>query len=228
MATSTINQSVFASNSTYSLSRPLSHSYKNVNIVKVCISTYSSTTKDFGFDISGSVPNTDLATSVSMTLGTAVNATYINIGFNVILICDGFNSLVTILSWNITSYNTNITTATTVPATFSYNTFFEGLYIATANPSNCRLVWVVSSLDFATQTAKVLWWANTTQGVLFNAVKYVRVFGMIINTGLASTILRYKYFTVGWQTTTSPTTSTINANSNKTTYNLGNEFILFK
>lgn len=76
MATSTIGQSVFAQNSTYTLTKPLSHSYRNVNWVKVCLSTYSSTTKDFGFDIFGST-STDPATSISMTLGTVVNATFI-------------------------------------------------------------------------------------------------------------------------------------------------------
>lgn len=123
MATSTIGLSVFAQNTTYTLTKPLSHSYKNVNFVKVCISTYSSTAKDYGFDISGST-STDPATSVSMTLGTVVNATYINIGFNVILICDGFNSIVSVLSWNLTTYNTNITTPTVVPLTNVYSTFF--------------------------------------------------------------------------------------------------------
>lgn len=123
MATSAIGQSVFAQNSTYTLTRPLSHSYQNINFIKVCISTYSSTVKDFGFDISGST-STDPATSVSMTLGTVANSTFVNIGFHVILVCDGFDSIVSVVSWNITVYNTNITVPAVVPTTNTFASFF--------------------------------------------------------------------------------------------------------
>lgn len=80
---------------------------------------------------------------------------------------------------------------------------------------------MVSGLDVATQTARMLWWANTSQGVLYNAVKYVRVFMLIFNTGLASSNVRYKFLTMGWLTTTNAVTT-----STKTTYTIGKKFII--
>lgn len=111
-----------------------------------------------------------------------------------------------------------MTQAAVIPASNSFANFFEGVWVQTANPSKCRLLWIVGGVDAATQTARMLWWANTTSGVAYNAVKYVRAFMLIFNNGLASTHMRYKYLSWGWQTTTNIVTTTVSANSNKTTY----------
>lgn len=123
MATTDISQTVFAQNTSYTLTKTLSHAYKNINFIKVCLSTFSSTTTNFGFDVYGNY-YIDPATSVNITLNTIVNATFINIGFHVILICDGFNSIVSVVSWNITLYNTNVTVAAVVPANNTVASFF--------------------------------------------------------------------------------------------------------
>lgn len=51
----------------------------------VLVLSHSFTTTNFGFDVYGNY-YIDPATSVNITLNTIVNATFINIGFHVILI----------------------------------------------------------------------------------------------------------------------------------------------
>lgn len=182
------------------------------------MSTYGSNSTFFGFDVAASALN-EPATSVRVSLSVALSSSYTQIGFNIILVCDGFNSIVNFVAFNMSVHNTFSSVNALIPLNNNYATFFEGIYIVSANPSNCKLIILTASLDYPTQTAKLLYYVNSTSGVLYNPIKYVRAFILIFDTALRTNTLRYKHLSWSWQTTTLKTTTTINGNSNKTTYN---------
>lgn len=128
ISTTDAGTSTFASNTNYTLTRTLSHSYKNVQFIRACLSTYSTNSTYFGFDVIASAMN-EPATSINITLSIALNSSFTQIGFNIILVCDGFNSVVNFVAYNMSIHNTYYNKSTLIPLNNDHATFFEGMYI---------------------------------------------------------------------------------------------------
>lgn len=117
-------------------------------------------------------------------------------------------------------HNTYSSVNALIPTNNEYATFFEGMYIVDANPSACRSIILTAALDTVTQTAKLLYYVNSTAGSAVSPFKYVRAFILIFDTALRTSTIKYKHLTWSWQTAINKVTSTINGNSNKTTFSI--------
>lgn len=119
-------QNVYVNNT---VTKPLTHSYKNVAFVRFCISSFSTPTttssNGFGFDLFGYNSIVDPTTSITFTLGLVPNTTYVSIGIHAILVCDGFDSVVSLVSWNVTgSQGTLAIAPATLPSSNITGVFF--------------------------------------------------------------------------------------------------------
>ncbi len=73
----------------YTITRTLPHTYKNIIYVKAAMSTFISNASSFGYNVTA-FANADPATQISINLTMYTAASFSQIGFSVILICDGF------------------------------------------------------------------------------------------------------------------------------------------
>lgn len=109
---STFSDSIF-----YTVNRTLTRSYSSIANLKVAFSSYtitSTSSPGFGYEMNITY-NTDPMTQVSFSFYNNNYTLYSTFGVNFIIICNGFNSIVSVASFFMPVWNTNYTVSIALP-----------------------------------------------------------------------------------------------------------------
>lgn len=103
--------------------------YKDVKYIKAALSTWSSTSRYFGFD-TVVYYDSDPVSYFKLNLTILPNSQFLKIGFSVLLIAQDLNTVINLYSFYMDQHNTPFTKSVPVPTTsYSAHRFFESMNI---------------------------------------------------------------------------------------------------
>ncbi len=178
------------------------------------MSTFTSNSSYFGYNATATA-NADPATQLSIGLTMYTNTNFSQIGFSVIMICDGFETIVKMTEFVMLLSNITYTNAVDVPTNNDIHSFIESIGID-SHSYDCK--YATFTLSSNSTSVSIIWNApSNTQAV---KIKYIKVFVLIFDTALRTSTLRFKYLTWSWAVGTVTSQTAINGHSNRTLYTL--------
>ena len=110
------------------MTRSLGQTYKNVKYIKAALSTWTSTSKYFGFD-TAVYYDSDPISYFNFNLTIMPNSQFVKIGFSVLLICQDFDMILNLYTFYMDQHKTNFTKSIFIPANNAAHRFFESMDI---------------------------------------------------------------------------------------------------
>ena len=110
------------------MTRSLGQTYKNVKYIKAALSTWSSTSKYFGFDVAVYYES-DPVSYFKLNLTILPNSQFVKIGFSVLLVCQDFDTILNLHSFYMDQHQTYFNKSIYIPSNNAAHKFFESMNI---------------------------------------------------------------------------------------------------